>query len=131
MFSENETSNKELYKLESFINKNVSDVSKYLEDKSLNPIIIGNGTKVVKQYPNKNTEVLDNDKIFLITNSDEYKMLNIKNWSRSDVIKFCNITNLECTFTGNGYVTNQSIDKNTILNKDSKLEVELSIKEVD
>ena len=131
MFSENETSNKELYKLESFINKNVSDVSKLLEDKNLEPIIIGSGTKVVKQYPNKNTEVLDNDKIFLITNSDEYKMLNIKNWSRSDVIKFCNITNLECTFTGNGYVTNQSIDKNTILSKDSKLEVELNIKEVD
>ena len=131
MFSENETSNKELYKLESFINKNVSDVSKLLEDKNLEPIIIGSGTKVVKQYPNKNTEVLDNDKIFLITNSDEYKMLNIKNWSRSDVIKFCNITNLECTFTGNGYVINQSIDKNAILNKDSKLEVELSIKEVD
>jgi formamidopyrimidine-DNA glycosylase len=38
MFSENETSNKELYKLESFINKNVSDVSKYLEDKSLSKL---------------------------------------------------------------------------------------------
>ena len=57
-------------------------------------------------------------------------MIDIKNWSRSDVSKYCELTGISCSFKGNGYVVNQSIEKGTIITNETKLEVELNIKEV-
>ena len=45
------------YDLPSFVNKNTSDVSNTLKNEGLNYVIIGNGNKIVKQYPNYTTTV--------------------------------------------------------------------------
>ena len=59
-------------------------------------------------------------------------MTNITNWSRYDISKYCSLTGIKCTFEGSGYATSQSISENTIINSESKLEVELgNIKEED
>ena len=52
-------------------------------------------------------------------------MPNIINWSRYDISKYCSLTNINCTFKGSGYAKSQSIREGTILNSESKLEVEL------
>ena len=131
IFSEEKTNNKELYKLDTYINKNIEDVKEELENNNLEVIVIGNGDKIIKQYPSKNTEVISNDKVFLVTSGNEYKMHNIINWSRYDVSKYCELSNLSCTYNGNGYVKSQSISKGTILKKESNLEVELVIREIE
>ena len=126
MFSEKETNNdRKTYKLNIYISKNVSDIKKELEQNNLDVIIIGNGDKIIKQYPNKNAQLVINDKVFLITNNSKYKMPNMSNWSRYDISKYCSLTNIECSFNGNGYAVSQSIKEGTILNSESKLEIEL------
>ena len=51
-------------------------------------------------------------------------MHNISNWSKHDVAKYCELTGIECVLNGSGYVTKQSIEKNTVINNETKLEVE-------
>ena len=72
IYDENKTNKIKLYKIKSYINRSVDEVKKDLSENKLQPIIIGDGDKIINQYPLKNTEVVNNDKIFLITNSKKY-----------------------------------------------------------
>lgn len=130
MFSEDKINNIELYKLNTYISKDTNIVKEELENNNLEVIVIGKGNKIIKQFPKKNTEVLKDDKVFLLTNGTEYKMHNINGWARNDILKYCEFNKIECSFSGSGYSINQSIKEGTIINSESKLEVELSIKEI-
>jgi len=131
MFSEDKINNIELYKLNTYISKDTKLIKEELEKNNLNVVVIGNGSKIIKQYPTKNTKMLTNDKVFLVTNGTDYKMYNIIGWARNDILKYCEFNKLECIFNGSGYAINQSIKEGTILNNESKLEVELSAKEIE
>jgi len=111
------------FKLSTYINKKTSDAKADLEKNSLDVVVIGKGDKVISQYPSKNTTLIAGDKVFLLTNSDNYTMPNISNWSRYDVIKLCEFIGVEYSFDGYGYVVSQSIKAGSIINQDSKLEV--------
>ena len=54
-------------------------------------------------------------------------MPDITGYSKSDVMTFCNLLNLECVINGNGYVTSQSIAKNSDVNGATNLEVNLNL----
>lgn len=112
-------------KTSTYINKNINDVKSLLENIGLKPIVIGNGEKVIKQYPAKNTELVYGDKVFLITSNSEYVIPNMNNWSRYDASKFCNLTGIECTFDGFGYVASQSIEAGTKIDENTKLDIKL------
>ena len=110
--------------LSSYVNKNVTDVKSELENNKLNVVVIGNGNKVTRQYPKKDTEVIEGDRIFLLTNSiDNITIPNMKNWSRYDVSKFCELALIECNFEGFGYVVSQSLKEGTIVNGNTKLDI--------
>lgn len=112
-----------IYKLPSFVSKNVNDVSEILKQNNMDYIIIGDGNKIINQYPSKNTKIVEGDKVFLLTNSKNYTMLDLSNWSRYDVIKFCELVGINYSFDGHGYVVSQSIKKGTELNSKTNLEI--------
>lgn len=114
------------YLVDNYINKNVDEVSKKLKDNNLNVLVIGNGKQIINQYP-KNIVVNNEDKVFLVTNSNEYLMPDLKNYSKNEVMTFCNLLELNCVINGNGYVKNQSIKSGEIVNKDSILEINLNL----
>ena len=92
-------------KLKSYINKNITTATEELTEIGLLPIVIGEGDKIINQYPNKNTILNKNDKVFLLTNSDVYKHINIKNFSRSDCNIYAKMLGLSFKYDGYGYVT--------------------------
>ena len=111
------------YKLETYISKNVKDVKPLLEKNNLKVIIIGDGDKIINQYPSKNATVIANDKVYLVTNGTNYTMPNMSNWSRYEVIKFCEIVGIDYSFDGFGYVASQNIPEGTKIDESTKLEV--------
>lgn len=119
-----------VYKLNAYINKPVDKVKSQLEEIGLNVIVIGDGDKIIKQYPSKNINVIYNDKIYLLTNGTDFEMPNIINWSRKDILDYCNLINLDCEFEGSGYAIEQSIKENTLITNDLKLKVILETKTV-
>ena len=117
-----------MYEMPHLINTNITDALRILSEYNSEVIVIGNGDKVINQYPYRSINVSNKDKVFIVTNNYNIIMPNIKGWSSRDVLTFCNLINLECELNGYGYVYNQNIAKNTFINKEDKLIVDLQRK---
>ena len=88
---------------------------KTLATNNISTIIIGNGDKIIGQYPSKGETVLSYDKVFLITNGDQGKMPNLIGYSRSDAIYLMKTLGYKYELEGYGYVTAQSIKAGDIV----------------
>ncbi|NLC48703.1 MAG: PASTA domain-containing protein, partial [Tenericutes bacterium] len=116
------------YTTKSYINKKIEDVKSDLIQYKMEPIIIGDGDKIIDQYPKANTKLSIKNKIFLLTNNNDYKMPNIIGWSRNEVATLSNIIGFKVTYNGYGYVTKSSISKNTPIDSSLSLDVTLEQK---
>lgn len=117
-----------VYQVENYINSDIKVVKEKITNKKLIPIVIGTGDKIINQYPKEGTKLNIDNKIFLLTASNEYKMLDISSWSRSEVQTYAKLLNLKVVFEGYGYVKQFSIKKNTIIKNDDILNVVLEPK---
>ena len=116
------------YKMGNYLNKNIYDVKKELENKFKNVIIIGNGDKVVKQYPNKDVVLGVNEKVYLLTNGNEKTLPNMYYWSKREVNAYCTISNIKCNIEGSGFVYEQSLESGVILKPDDVISLKLKSK---
>lgn len=128
--NKDEQNSLETYKTSSYINKKVEDVKKDLENKKINLITIGNGDKVINQYPKKNSILNANDKLFLLTNSTDLKYVNIEGWSKSDLNSYANLLGVTFTYNGYGYVTGSNIT-DRVVTKGEVIEVTLKPKYIE
>ena len=110
MFSEI-NKNKSLTKttLESYISKSTSEVKSKLTANGINVITLGDGDKVINQYPNKGVTLISGDKVILMTNDSNVKMPNIIGWARQDAVALFKLLNLKYNVEGYGFVTSQSL----------------------
>lgn len=109
--------------LSSYIGLQTSNVKETLENYKLNVIQIGDGDKIINQYPSVGNSVLENDKIILFTNDKEYKMPNIKGWSRSDVANLCTLLDLKLETEGFGYAKESSIEEDSTIHSGDTIKV--------
>ena len=110
-----ETDLSKVINIENYLSKDISSVTTMLENQKLNIVVIGNGKYITNQYPLKNGTVLENGKLFLVTNGTELKMPNMTGWSLSDVKNYCNLIGLNLEYNGYGYVSTQSLAQDTVL----------------
>ena len=106
-------------KMPNLRNKNIENAKKVLSDKGMNAVVIGLGNKVINQFPEKNVNVSSYDRIFIITEDNNFVLPDISGYSKRDVLTLCNILNYKCNINGNGYVNtySESIEyNNRILN---------------
>lgn len=108
--------------VESFLNKNKEDVLKILKEQNINSVVIGEGSKIVDQYPKKGYELSSNEKIILVTNGT-YKMPNLSGYSKKEVRAICDILDLSCTLEGFGYAKEQSIKSGTTIKKGDSMTI--------
>ena len=114
-------------KLDSYINKKTENVKLELANSKINTVVIGNGEKIINQYPAKGETVLSYDKVFLITNDNSKKMPNLIGYSRSEAIYLMKTLGYEYEIEGYGYVTSQSIAAGKDVN--GKVVIKLESKE--
>lgn len=113
------------YEVSSYINKNTEEVVEKLKEQKIDVYVLGNGNKIINQYPKSGTTILMYDKLILLTNDKEIKMPNIKGWSLFDVQNLSKLINIEFEYDGYGYVVEQSIKPGTILNREEDLVIKL------
>lgn len=119
------TNNSTEYVVESFINKNINDVKEKLKQYNIKSIVVGNGTKVIKQSINVGDSLVSGDNIILVTNDSNITMPSIYGLSRKDIIALCDILNIKYEFEGYGYATSQSIPIGTKITGEETLKVTL------
>ena len=118
----------ETHKLESYISKNTNVIKEKLESKKIEVITIGNGEKIINQYPKKGTNVLSYDKVFLITNDSEIKLPNFVGYSKKEAENLLNLLNIRYNINGNGYVVSQDIEAGILVTNDITIKLELQDK---
>ena len=121
------------YEVSNYLNLNTEDVKKELEDKDLDVVILGDGDRIINQYPYANTTVLSKDKVFLLTNSPELTMPDLSGYSRIEAITLLDMLNITYEIDGYGFVTEQSVAPGSQLPDTIKLTLKqkYSIKESD
>jgi len=100
------------------------EVLKTLEDTQLNVTVVGNGDTIVQQLPLPNKTTIENQRVVLMTNG-AMTMPDMMGWSKNDVLKVSEITGLEFTFEGEGYVVSQSLEPNANMHDADKITIGL------
>lgn len=111
--------------MKNYFNKDINDAD--MEGVKL--FVIGNGNKIIDQYPSVNTMVVENDVVILKTNGNEIKMPSFIGLSLKETKKLCSMLGITCDIEGNGYVINQDIKENTVIDKEMIVKLVLKEKE--
>ena len=123
---ETTNTNEQIIVFDNYINTSVVESEEKLKQMGLNPIILGDGKYIINIYPKKGTKVIKGTKIFIITSNNNIVMPDITNWSENEVKTFAGLVGIKCNINGYGKVISQSIEKNTIIDSTSVLNVELN-----
>ncbi|MDX8364966.1 penicillin-binding protein [Cytobacillus sp. IB215665] len=110
--------------IKSYIGKSAQEAVDSLQKSDLSPILVGNGEKIIAQYPNSQIEVIANEKVILVTDG-ELLMPDMKGWSLRDVLKVVELLELQPNIVGSGYVTKQNIFPHSVVQKGDLLIIDL------
>lgn len=108
--------------ISSYINKEVSEVKSTLSKSNIPTVVIGDGDKVIDQYP-KEGKVSSKEKVFLVTNYSSLSMPDMKGWSKKDAMTYADLININFTFEGDGYVDSQSLKAGSKLKNDMNIKI--------
>ena len=114
------------YKLPSFLNNKVESAKTTLTSEKITYQILGNGDKIIKQYPEKNDIITNKDTVYLITNDSALTIPNVVGLSSKVASNLLNELGIKVKLEGVGYVTAQSIPEQTPIT--DGLEITLTLK---
>jgi len=93
----------------------------------LKAVMIGTGTKIVKQLPAPMEKVSPDTQIYLVTDQKKgTRMPDFTGKSLREVMEFASLAGLEVVPSGTGFVRTQSIPPGTTLSNQAKLQVTLA-----
>ncbi len=114
------------YEVSSYINKKVENIKTVFDSSNIKYSVIGNGDKIIKQYPEKGDTITSSDTIYLITNDPEIKVPNVIGLSSKVAKNILQKLNIKVVLDGIGYVTEQSISEGTKIT--DGIEIKLTLK---
>lgn len=90
----------------------VAQAQSLLKSNKLTYQTIGNGTKVVRQIPQAGTQILPEQRIYVMTEKiSDTTMPDLKGLSLRDALEMCTLLGTTCQVTGEGYVVEQKTEK--------------------
>ena len=116
------------YKVSSFMNKDMDQVKGELEANQIHYQVLGNGKKVIKQYPKKGSNITSKDKVYLVTEDILYKVPNVMGLSSKEAKNVLELLGLSVKLEGSGYVVNQSVSENTDITENMEITLTLDKK---
>lgn len=113
------------YKVPNFSNKKLDYVKTQLDTNGIHYVILGEGTKVIKQSPETNSILTTNDTMYLITNDNNIKVPNVVGLSSKEAKDILQKLGIKVKLDGVGYVTEQSVSEGTEIT--TGLEINLTL----
>lgn len=116
------------YKVPSFINKKLESVKTTLTSKQVPYVVLGNGSKIVKQYPERSDKITNKDTVYLITDDQNITVPNVVGLSSKVANNLLNLLGVKVKLDGVGYVTGQSVAPGTTITDGMEISLTLSPK---
>ncbi|MFC6316320.1 penicillin-binding protein [Lapidilactobacillus achengensis] len=98
---------------------------KKAKDQGLTVTQVGNGSKIVQQLPAAGEKVIAKQRVVLLTEG-AMTMPNVVGWSKNDVLKLAEITGGDFKFSGDGYVTSQSLKAGAVITAGQQIVIKLA-----
>ena len=114
------------YKISNYVNKNVNDVINDLSKNNMKVFVLGSGSKVIKQYPNKNSKLYSSSVVGILTDNYDKKMPDLIGLSYKDVINILKLMNVKYEIIGRGYAVGQSVKTGDIVSDDVVVKIEMN-----
>jgi len=108
--------------LPDFLNMNTQAAMDHIKEKSLIPILLGDGDKITGQSSPLGATLLEGEKIILKTNGN-LTLPDMSGWSKRDVLNAAQLANLNVNMVGDGFVTKQNIKPNSPIREGDHLVV--------
>ncbi|GIN57601.1 penicillin-binding protein 2B [Lederbergia ruris] len=109
--------------LPDFSEMSVSEATKWVKEKGLNPIVIGEGNKIIQQSPFSKEALIVGEKVYLKTDGPT-TIPNMKGWSKREVINLSEMADITLKIKGEGYVLQQSSKPGTVVEPGETLEIQ-------
>ncbi len=113
---------KEEMSVENYVNSPLVDVYDEFDLTKFNVVVIGNGDTVIEQSIPSGSVMQLNEIIFLKTNSSQVMLPNFGGYSYKDVLTYCEMASINCSFSGSGYVISQSLSESIVIDSFSGTE---------
>jgi len=105
------------YMINNYSNKNTEDIVKTLKDKGINVTVLGTGDKITNQYPSGKVTLYKGDRLVLLTNKYDKKMINFKGMSYKEASSILKLMGVEYELDGYGYVYEQNVSSGKVIDK--------------
>ena len=109
--------------------KATSEVKAQLEQDGIDATFIGKGKQVVDSNLREGTKVLASHKVLIMT--DQPTIPDMTDWSERDVLALSNLLDIDIQVNGSGFVTDQSVEADSKIKNDMKIEVDLQVPKVE
>lgn len=119
----NDIDTSKIHTIKNYISTDVKTAEENIRYLQLQPIIIGDGKYVKKQYPDKGTTIMAGQKVYLVTNSAEHYLPDLTGWKNSDVTILCKLLQIPYVINGNGRVTQTNYPAGTNIKEITNLEI--------
>lgn len=116
---------KEEFTVESYINKDTSKIEKIFEENGIPVLKLGNGNKIIKQYPQSGTKITSQDRVILLTNDSKIAVPDFNGYSKNEIKTVLDLLNIRYNFEGYGYSYEQSISSGTEISNDMEINFKL------
>ena len=116
------------YEMKSYMNQNTEAAKNKLASQNLKVTVIGNGNKVIAQYPKKGSQIIENDQVFLITNEEKLHLPNVVGYSSKLATSLLELLGIKVKTEGTGYVVSQSLPEGTEITKGMEISLTLAPK---
>ena len=107
------------------VNHTLQYANKKLADVQANMIMLGNGNTIINQYPAEGSTLVSGQRILLLVGNDGIQMPSMIGWSRKEVTAFWELTGIQVTLEGSGYVTSQSVPMGEPVTQETRITVKL------
>lgn len=99
------------YKIDNYLNKVTANIKKELNDQDVEVIVLGNGNKIIGQYPSSGITLYSRDKVVLLTNNYDKTMIDFTGMSYKDANGILKLMGVKYKLEGYGYVYEQNVKK--------------------
>ncbi len=115
--------------IKNYINKSALTAKEELSNLGLEVVMIGDGERVIDQYPSKGSTVIKESKVFLLTNSTNIVLPSMTNWTSNEVGNYCNLVGINYNISGYGRVASQSVPAGTTVDASTVVDFTLNRKD--
>lgn len=116
------------YTMQSYVNKKTESSQNELSNQNLQVKVLGNGNKVINQYPPRGTKVLEGDQVFLLTSDTNLTVPNVVGYSNKLAEAVLSLLKVKVKTEGTGYVTAQSIPEGSSITSGMEITLQLTPK---